>query len=220
MTIFQIIAICALVICKITLLFHFIRIVKLGAPKDLSQKSGSVSKGVIYANTTSMLPQHKESAYMHLPTYSAGILFHIGTFSALFIFVLSLFPFFNPLLQFLNRWLQCEMIVQYIIAGFMAITTFCGIMLFIKRIMSKSLKVLSNADDYISNGLTTLFQLMTVLFLVFPAQDKIVAVYYIIIALLLLYLPFGKLKHALYYFAARYHLGFFYGWRNVWPPKK
>ena len=30
----------------------------------------------------------------------------------------------------------------------------------------------------------------------------------------------GKLKHVVYFFAARYHLGFFYGWRNVWPPHK
>jgi hypothetical protein len=30
-------------------------------------------------------------------------------------------------------------------------------------------------------------------------------------------MPLGKLRHVVYYFAARYHLGFFYGWRNVWP---
>jgi nitrate reductase gamma subunit len=44
--------------------------------------------------------------------------------------------------------------------------------------------------------------------------------YYFISIILFLYLPFGKLKHAVYYFAARYHLGFFYGWRNTWKPKK
>ena len=33
-------------------------------------------------------------------------------------------------------------------------------------------------------------------------------------------MPLGKLRHAVYYFAARYHLGFFYGWRNVWPNKE
>ena len=44
--------------------------------------------------------------------------------------------------------------------------------------------------------------------------------YYIITTILLLYMPVGKLKHLVYYFSARYHLGFFYGWRNVWPQKK
>jgi len=44
--------------------------------------------------------------------------------------------------------------------------------------------------------------------------------YNITATILFLYLPFGKLKHVVYYFAARYHLGFFYGWRNTWPPRK
>jgi hypothetical protein len=43
--------------------------------------------------------------------------------------------------------------------------------------------------------------------------------YFIAISLLFLYFPLGKLKHAIYFFAARYQLGFFYGWRGVWPPQ-
>jgi hypothetical protein len=43
--------------------------------------------------------------------------------------------------------------------------------------------------------------------------------YFICAGLLFLYLPLGKLKHSLYFFAARYHLGFFYGWRGIWPVK-
>ena len=46
------------------------------------------------------------------------------------------------------------------------------------------------------------------------------AAYYIIMALLFVWMPLGKIKHVLYFFFARYHLGFFYGWRGTWPPKK
>jgi len=46
---------------------------------------------------------------------------------------------------------------------------------------------------------------------------SVTILYYISSILLFLYMPLGKLRHAVYYFAARYHLGFFYGWRNVWP---
>jgi hypothetical protein len=50
--------------------------------------------------------------------------------------------------------------------------------------------------------------------------DGAFAAYYFIFAgVLFLYLPSGKLKHSLYFFAARYHLGFFYGWRGIWPLK-
>jgi len=46
------------------------------------------------------------------------------------------------------------------------------------------------------------------------------SVYYVTAALLLLYIPVGKLRHLVYFFAARYQLGYFYGWRGSWPPSK
>ena len=72
-------------------------------------------------------------------------------------------------------------------------------------------------DDFISTSLVTLFLLMTTLNLILPTVSAVNTIYYICSILLLLYLPLGKLRHVVYYFAARYHLGFFYGWRNVWP---
>lgn len=79
---------------------------------------------------------------------------------------------------------------------------------------------MTNPDDYLSNAFTTLFQVATVIYLLMPLQVCAVNTYYIVCAVLFLYMPVGKLKHLLYYFSARYHLGFFYGWRNVWPQKK
>ena len=39
-------------------------------------------------------------------------------------------------------------------------------------------------------------------------------------AALFFYLPLGKLKHLVYFFAARYQLGIFYGRRGVWPARR
>ena len=93
----------------------------------------------------------------------------------------------------------------------------CGYILLIRRAFSKDLKGFSNPDDYISNALTSTFQLFTIFYLIWPTCSCSVVSYYVICILLFLYMPFGKLRHLVYYFAARYHLGFFYGWRNVWP---
>ena len=82
--------------------------------------------------------------------------------------------------------------------------------------MNRELRSLSNPDDYISNLLVDLFQLSTAFVLLSPGDELI---YYLSATVLLLYFPLGKLRHAVYFFAARYHLGLFYGWRNVWPPK-
>ena len=148
MTVLQIIAITAIVLCAVVFIFHFIRIVKLGAPKDLSAKSGSISKGVVYSSTSAMMPHHKESAYLHLPTYSMGIIFHIGIFMALLLYTLSFFAIFTSWLQ-QYPWLHAILLMGFIFS------TSCGIALFFKRIVTKNLRQLSHIDDFLSNGLVT-----------------------------------------------------------------
>lgn len=213
MTPFQIIALLATGICFIVFLLHFIRIIRLGKPKEYAPKAGNVSKAVLYSNTGGMMPWEKESAFLHLPSYTLGILLHLGTFTSFLIFFLSFFPFFN-------RWLTIDSWFHYLIALFLIITFGCGIILLIKRIIYKSLHAISNIDDYLSNLFTSFFHLVSVLYLLYPASKTVLIIYYIEITLLLLYMPIGKLKHLLYYFSARYHLGLFFGWRNVWPPQK
>jgi len=169
-----------------------------------------VKEGVVYANTIAMMPNQKESAYLHLPSYATGMLFHIGLFCCLLFFVLSFFPFFNNWIGGCN-W-------HYVLAIPTALGTVCGIILFVRRLVSKDLKPFTMPDDYISCGLVTFFQLMTTLYLCCSTCcGSVTILYYISSILLFLYMPLGKLRHAVYYFAARYHLGFFYGWRNVWP---
>ncbi|MCL2434714.1 MAG: hypothetical protein FWD09_01075 [Lentimicrobiaceae bacterium] len=216
----------ALLFCFTMCFIHFLRLLKLGAPKDLSESSGNIAAGVLYSNTGAMLPAQKESASRHLPTYTAGILFHIGSFIALFCFLLL---FFDAVCGFFFR----HTFISLLIATYLVISSCCGIGLIIKRIVSKQLRPFSNADDYISTGLVTLFHLVSaILFIAFAFHDifhqyfssnihaDIICTYFLAATLLFLYLPFSKLKHVIYYFAARYHLGFFYGRRGTWPPKK
>ena len=207
-------------------LLHFLRLIRLGAPKDLSQKSGNVTKGVIYSNTVAMLPNKKESAYMHIPTFTSGVIFHLGTFLAFFCF---LFLIIKPVWKLFFDYT----LISAIIAICLWISFFFGVGLFIKRLVSKQLRPISNMDDFISVCLTALFQKFSaLLFTIFAFYDfflqyfsfeihkVIICAYYLVSALLFLYLPFSKLKHFVYYFAARYHLGFFYGRRGTWPSKE
>jgi len=168
---------------------------------------------MVYAYTESMLPNHKESAMFHLPTYGLGIIFHIGIFISLFLFLLSFFPVFC-------HWIAHYQIFNIILITFILLSVLSGILLFAKRIIVKDLRVLSTPDDYISNGLTVLFQCFTALFLYDNRNEYIVDCYYFASSLFYLYIPLGKLRHVVYFFAARYHLGFFYGWRGSWPPEK
>ncbi len=202
---YQWIASGAVAICLIVFATHFVRLIRLGSPKDYSKKAGSPAAGIVYSFTSAMDPRNKESAFLHLPIYTAGIIFHIATFASLITFFILLANFQpGPSFQ--------------IAAALIAFSgSLAGLIILIKRSLDKKLRWLSNPDDYISNLLVTIFQLFTGLTLLLPV---LYPAYMLLAALLFLYMPVGKLKHIIYFFAARYHLGLFYGWRNVWPLRK
>ena len=210
---YQYLSLGCVLVCVGACLWHFFRLIRLGKPKDLSKKSGNIARAELYSYTEAMLPANKESAYLHIPTFTAGIFFHIGTFIALLLFVV--FFFVDPL--FFREYLVLAILVLLLSLGLIA-GAVCGFSLFLKRIFSKKLRELSNIDDFLSNLLTTVLQVFTALYLIFGNDFSLC--YYLSASILLLYLPVGKLRHVVYFFAARYHLGFFYGWRNSWPPQK
>jgi len=199
----------ASVICFGIFFGHFIRLISFGLPKDKAKTQGKTSAGIRYAYINSMMPQHKESAYLHLPTYTAGIIYHLGTFLSLLLLIFSL----------INIWIGWKMpeLLGWILGGCLLISTLCGLGVLIKRIVKQELRSFSNPDDYISNGLTTIFQAITALFIAFPHLPAIEIVYFIISVLFLVWFPLGKTRHILYFFFARLHLGYFYGRRGTWP---
>ena len=205
MTWYYWLALASLAICVGSLLFHTIRLIKLGKPKDYSNPIGKPSAAIPYSFTGAMSPTKKESAYLHMPTYTAGILYHLGTFLSIFIFLIMLLQ------------IPITGLASWIIFGFLMITGVSGLGILIKRMVKPQMRALSNPDDYISNLLVTIFQFITALALI---ESTIIPLYFIVASLLLLYVPLSKLKHTIYFFAARYHLGYFFGWRNVWPPKQ
>lgn len=205
MTLYQLISLTAFLICVISLTYHFIRLIRLGSPKDYSHKIGNLNSAIPYSFIGAMNPLKKESAYLHLPTYTAGILYHTGTFISIALYFLFLFN-----VNFANT-------LQLILMCVLLVTSVSGLGIFVKRTTVKKLRFLSNPDDYISNLLVTLFQIFTLVLLI---SESFAPYYFICTGLLFLYLPLGKLKHSIYFFAARYHLGFYYGWRGVWPAKK
>jgi hypothetical protein len=132
------------------------------------------------------------------------MIYHIGTFISIALFFCYLFK--AEFGDTVNLILSCLLVVS----------TASGLGIFIKRIFKKELLSISNPDDFISNLLVTVFQAITVVYINFNTPIA----YFLLSSLLFLYLPLGKLKHTIYFFAARYQLGFFYGKRDVWPPKE
>jgi len=191
-----------LLICVLILSYHLIRLIRLGAPRDFSRQAGDLKSAIVYSFVGAMSPFKKESAYLHLPTYLAGLCYHAGSFTSIVLFFLFFFE------------ITFEGVLHTVVAGFLLLSAFSGAGILLKRITQKKLRSLSNPDDYISNSLVTMFQFSTFGMLI---DGTFAPVYSLCVCLLLLYIPIGKLKHMLYFFAARYHLGLFYGWRGIWP---
>ncbi|MBC8436130.1 MAG: hypothetical protein H8D88_01050 [Bacteroidetes bacterium] len=184
-------------------LIHIIRLVKPSKIPDYAPPAGEVRPAILYAFTGAMNPSKKESACLHFPTYIAGIIYHLGTFLSIILFFLI--------------WMNVafSIVPLIIITAMLAVSVVCGSGMFYKRIINHNLRSLSNPDDYLSNTLVTAFQAGTLLILYIPMVKP---AYFLLAAVLLLYFPVGKLKHAIYFFAARFHLGSFFGWRGIWPP--
>ncbi|MDD4848994.1 MAG: hypothetical protein PHR53_09590 [Bacteroidales bacterium] len=207
MSIYHWMVVVAFVFCVCAFMNYFIKLLTHRTPQDLANPKGTASEGIAYSCTVAMSPTHKESAFKHLPTYTAGILFHIGTFTSLLLMiVLFIFSFFPTLFPIPINW------INWVLEAILAIGSICGISILIKRMLKPALRSISNIDDYLANILTITFQITTLLAL----HTGIYAIAAIGAILVLLYMPFSKLKHVFFFFAARIELGIFYGKRGVW----
>lgn len=184
--------------------YHLLRTIILLSPADFSRPSDNAKNAAVYAFTKSMSPGKKESAYQHLPTYATGMVFHLGTF---FSFGLLIMVFFNVTM---SSW------ASHASTLCIAISIICGFAIFLKRVFNDALRSLSLPDDYFSNLLVCGFQFITALTIYNGTSHGLVFIY---ASFMMLYIPLGKLKHTIYFFASRIYLSRFYGKRGVWPVK-
>lgn len=160
---------------------------------------GDPAAGVRYAFTGAMAPGAKESVREHLPSYLLGLLYHAGIFAALVLLVTTLVG---------GAWPGLLRVSLETLLGLGAVA---GLGLLLKRLWLRELRGLSHPDDFVANGLATFF---VILALTGPTTAWLLSA-----LLLLMYVPLGKLRHCVFFFMARRHLGAFFGRRGVFPPE-
>ena len=205
MTIYHWILVAAFSFCFLSCLFQLLHIILSSKSKDYAASRGKIGNGIVYSFTGAMSPLKKESAYLHLPTYAAGIIFHLGTFLSFFWIV---FHFFSG---------NTNSILIFSSAIFLTVSSLCGVFIFIKRIVNFNMRFLSHPDDYFSNLLVTGFQLLSAISLIW---NSLMPFLFIWAAILFLYIPISKLRHIIYFFTSRIYLGLFYGNKGVWQIKR
>jgi hypothetical protein len=157
------------------------------------------------------MPWAMESFRSKLFLYVQFVLFHLGVVAAIGLsFVIPYAP----------RLLESQALVallQVVIGAAFVV----GVMRIIRRVASVYMRAISSPDDFFSLLLLTVW--FAFAFLAVPnstAQGEThLLVYFFLTAFFLVYVPFSKISHYLYYPFTRYYLGKTMGHRGVYPLK-
>lgn len=202
MLVFQLLALAGLAAGLFGIGLRYAETKRRALPADTSPIKGSLPRGIQYAFTTGMMPWAKESTRIHMIAYLRGIGFHIGICAAIGAVLIS--PLWGSLPAFLSRTLF----------GVLSLGALLGAAGGIMRIAEHNLRGISLPDDHFAVWLTTLFMAVAGLALI---NEAFMIPMYIVSALTFAYVPFGKIRHCLYFFFSRLFFGKFFGRRAVFP---
>jgi hypothetical protein len=114
--------------------------------------------------------------------------------------------FASPWLASFPRWLVW---VGLMFTGVGAVFGIAGIPM---RRAGENERILSTPDDYFSVLLTSVFTALAFGVLI---DMVFLPIYYLVTALLAIYLPFGKIRHCVYFFYSKFFFGQSFGRRAV-----
>jgi len=169
-------------------------------------------KGILYSLAYVAMPWSMESTRKDLFMYLQFVIFHLGVVAAIGLsFVI---PYGPQLLESAT-----VVLVLRIIIGAACLV---GLMRIIRRAFSLYIRAISTPDDYFSLILLTVW--FAFAFLAVPNNhangEWHLLTYFCLTAFFLIYVPFSKISHYLYYPFTRYYLGKTLGHRGVYPLRK
>jgi nitrate reductase gamma subunit len=192
---------------RIRWLFKFKAVRERQAPTGLPDTT--MRKGIMYSWAAIAMPWTMESTRTKLFFYVQFALFHIGVTLAI------LLSFLIPYAPTVLKFSAVVLIFQISIGA--AFIIGCG--RFVRRITSKYVRAISSPDDYFSLLLLTVW--FGFAFFAVPNNyqqgEGILLTYFILTAFFLMYVPFSKISHYLYYPFSRYWFGKSMGYRGVYP---
>lgn len=188
--------------CVVLLTVILLRTFAFGRKRAYAHPQGSSFAGIVYAFGQGMLPWEKESASKHIWTYIGGTLYHLGILTAMLFLASVLLHISLP-----ASLLQVTRILL-VIGGI------SGVALLIKRMLQPHMRFLSGRDDYLANILIDLFLFLA---LATTYSETMLVPFTLIAVTIFVYIPFGKIRHCVFFFYSRILFGTFFGRRGVFP---
>ncbi len=147
-------------------------------------------------------PAHELEKHIRFQHYT-GYIFHITLFIVILFYVPHI-AFFQDVVGFSWPGLPSNVVM---VAG--SLTVAVLIALLIRRLSHPVLRMISNADDYIS-WLVTITPVVTGMMAyahMGPRYETMLGIHILTVELLLIWFPFGKLMHAFFIFPCRAQIG-------------
>ncbi len=167
------------------------------------------AKGILYSWANVAMPWAMESTRRRLFLYVQFVIFHLGVVAA--IALSFIIPYGPGLLE--NAGVVLGLQIAIGAAGAV------GLIRIIRRIGSVYMRAISSPDDYFSLLLLTVWFGSGVLAVPndITAGEGYLLSFFILTAFFLIYVPFSKISHYLYYPFTRYYFGKTMGYRGVYP---
>jgi len=180
--------------------------------KEKTIPAGNVNAAILHSMINIGQPWAMESTRKNLPFYFQFIIFHIGV--AIAIGVTFIIPYWPQLLDnILIMWA-----FQLIVAMAFAV----GIFRIIRRVAIPNMRVISSLDDYFSLIFVNIFFISTIFAIPneYEKNETPLIIFFTLTTFFLLYVPFSKISHYLYYPFTRYFIGRTIGHRGIYFKRK
>lgn len=204
--------IAALLFMFVVYTFRLIWIFRFKFRKERTFPAGSSKAGIGYSLMNIAMPWAMESTRKKPWFYVQFLIFHLGVTAAITAtFIIPYRPSFFEVKTVV-------MLFQVIIGAAFLV----GMLRLIRRMTNPALRLINTADDYFSLILMILFFAAGVLAVPnkFRSAEWPLFLFFGLTAFFLVYVPFSKICHYLYYPFTRYFLGRTLGHRGAIPPKR
>jgi hypothetical protein len=187
---------------------------KAGKERQAPTGVGSTQprKSIIYSWANIAMPWAMESTRTKLFIYVQFVIFHLGVVAAIGLsFVIPYAP-----------GLLASSTLVFLLQITVGLAFLVGIYRILRRVSSNYMRAISTPDDYFSLVLLTVWFFFA--FLSVPNStaggEWHLLTYFMLTAFFLIYVPFSKISHYLYYPFTRYYLGKTMGRRGVYPMRR
>ena len=203
----------ALIFMALVYIIRIFWLTRFKAGKERQAATGPANttpkRGILYSWGNIFMPWGMESTRTKLFMYLQFGAFHVGVTMAILMSVII------PYTNYPGNSTGIVLLFQVPIGAAFIV----GVMRIIRRISKLYIRAISTPDDYFSLILLTVW--FAFAFLAAPNQalsgETYLLTYFWLTAFFLVYVPFSKISHYLYYPFTRYYFGKTMGYRGIYP---